>query len=87
LWLTGVTRSDRWTQSSMFKTWIRFSLALGFASILSGACGLVLAVVLYRFFFAPWYIAMVLIGPCFLYVIAGCGIAVPFARSLREVSP
>jgi len=87
LWLSGVTRNDSWTQSSIFRTWLRFSFALGFASILSGACGLVLAVVLYRFFFAPWYIAMVLIGPCFLYVIAGCAIAVPFARSLREVSP
>jgi len=42
---------------------------------------------LYRFYYATWYIAMVLAGPSFLYVLIGCGLALPFARSLREVAP
>jgi hypothetical protein len=30
---------------------------------------------------------MILAGPSFAYVFIGCAIALPFARSLREVSP
>jgi hypothetical protein len=87
LWLTGITRGGEWRYGSNFKIWVRVSLGFGLANLLTAASGLVLAVVLYRFYFAPWYVAMILLGPGFLYVFLGCAVAVPFAKSLREVAP
>jgi hypothetical protein len=46
---------------------------------------MVLHVVLYRLFLAPWYVAGVLIGPGFLYVLLACAVALPFADSLRKI--
>jgi len=87
LWLTGITRSGSWRQGSNLAVWFRVSLGFGLANLLITASGLVLSVVLYRFYFAPWYVAMILLGPGFLYVFFGCAVAVPFAKSLREVAP
>lgn len=87
LWVTGVTRSDAWTRGPAIWMWLRVASALALANLMTGALGLVLAAVLYRFYYADWYVAMILIGPSFGYVLLGCAIALPFARSLREVSP
>ncbi len=87
LWLTGVTKSGAWRYGSNLKIWLRVSFGFGLANLLTSASGLVLAVVLYRFYYAPWYVAMILLGPGFLYVFVGCAVAVPFAKSLRKVSP
>ena len=87
LWVTGVTRSDAWTRGPAIWMWLRVASALALANLMTGAIGLVLAAVLYRFYYADWYVAMILAGPSFGYVLLGCAIALPFARSLREVSP
>jgi len=87
LWLTGVTRPTDWARGPAFWMWARVASALAFANLMTGGLGLVLAAVLYRFYYADWYVIMILAGPSFAYVFIGCAIALPFARSLREVSP
>ena len=87
LWVTGVTRTTHWIRGAGLGMWARVAFALAMANLTTGAFGLVLAAVLYRFYYAEWYVAMILIGPSFGYVLLGCAIALPFARSLREVSP
>jgi hypothetical protein len=87
LWLAGVTRNDGWTQGPAWVAWARTSLGLGLANLATAAFGLVISMVLYRFYYATWFIVMVLAGPSFLYVLIGCALALPFARSLREVAP
>jgi hypothetical protein len=86
LWVTGVTRSSTWADESPALIWIRVSMGLGLAGLVNGGLGLVLASVLYRFYYADWYVWMILVGPSFGYVLVGCAIALPFARSLRAVS-
>ena len=85
LYLFGVTRDPSWRDGPPWQRWLRLSAAFGLSSLLSGATGLVLHVVLYRLFFAPWYVALVLLGPNFLYVLVACALAVPFAESLRRI--
>jgi hypothetical protein len=67
--------------------WARTSLGLGLANLATAAFGLVISMVLYRFYYSTWFVVMVLAGPSFLYVLIGCALALPFARSLREVAP
>ena len=64
---------------------VRLSLAFGLSNALLTLCGLWLHMVLYRLSFAGWYIGMQAGLPGFLYVVLACQLAVPFARSLREV--
>jgi hypothetical protein len=85
LWLTGVTRSGRWREQPGWARWLRLSAAFSSASLLSGATGIVVAMALYRLYYADWFVALLLGGPGFLYVLAACAVAVPFADSLRRV--
>lgn len=85
LWLVGITRGTGWLREAPAWQWLRLSLGFGMASVATTATGIVLHAVLYRLFFATWYIAMLLIGPGFLYVLFACGFAVPFAASLRRI--
>lgn len=85
LYLFGITRSRRWLDHGPFWRWLRLGLALALASVATSATGMVLHVVLYRLFLAPWYVAGVLIGPGFLYVLLACAVALPFADSLRKI--
>jgi hypothetical protein len=64
-------------------------MTLGFstAAALSHATGLVVAAVLYRLYFADWYVVMVVALPGVLYVALACALAVPFSNSLRRVAP
>ena len=66
--------------------WVQVALALGFTNVMTSGLGLVMAAVFYRLYYAEWYVWMILAGPSFGYVLLGCAIAMPFARSLREVS-
>jgi len=86
LWLAGLTRHERWLDEGRVARWVRMSLGFGVANALSVAAGLVVTVVLYRLFLADWYVAMMLLLPGFLYVVAGCWLAVRFAESLRKVT-
>lgn len=84
--LSGLTvGSTAWRDGSAFVRWLRLSIGLGGASVAAMACGLALQVVLYRLWLAPWYVAALLVGPAFLYVIVAVALAVPFADSLRRV--
>lgn len=85
LWLSGLTRSGAWRDAPPFRRWLRLFLGLAPANVLQAATGIVVHVVMYRLFFADWYVALVLIGPSFLYVALACALAVPFADSLRRV--
>lgn len=85
LWLTGVTRNPSWRDGPAMSRFLRLAAGFGLASLASSATGIALHMVLYRLFYADWYIAMMLLGPGFLYVIAACFVAVPFAASLRRV--
>lgn len=78
LWAAGVTRGRPGAR--------RLALALTAASLASSAGALALHVVLYRLFWAPWYVAMVLVGPAGLYVLVACRLAAPLAASLRRVA-
>ncbi len=85
LYLFGITRSRAWLDHGPFWRWLRLGLALALASAASSATGMVLHVVLYRLFLAPWYVAGVLLGPGFAYVLLACAVALPFADSLRRI--
>lgn len=85
-WLSGITRGRPGRSGA--STSVGFaSLVLAFApgSALLTLAGLWLHTVLYRLHFATWYVLLQVGLPGFLYVVVACGLAVPFARSLREV--
>lgn len=84
-WLAGLTRGGAWRDAPPFLRWVRLSIAFGGAGASTTLSGLCLHIVLYRLYFADWYIAMQVLGPGFLYVLVACALAVPFAASLREV--
>ena len=75
---SGITRGQPMTI-------LRLMCAFALSNALLTLSGLWLHTVLYRLTFAPWYIAMQVALPGFLYVLLACTLAVPFARSLREV--
>jgi hypothetical protein len=61
--------------------WIAFAGANALTTLL----GLWLHTVLFRLYFADWYLWLQVLGPGFLYVLVACALAVPFADSLRRV--
>ena len=64
---------------------LRLGLGLAVGSLAGTAASLVLHAALFRLYFAPWYVAMVLAGPGFLYVLAAAGVADRVATQLRRV--
>lgn len=87
LWLGGVTRRPGWRDQAAWARWLRLSAAFTLSNTLGLATGLALSAVLYRLYYAPWYVALLLAGPGSLYVLLACALAVPFAASLRRVQP
>ena len=87
LWLWGLTSSGRWRRESRVRRWLRLAGAFGLASVASSATGLVLSAVLFRLYYAAWYVGLVLAGPGFGYVVVACWPATRFADSLRRVEP
>lgn len=85
LWLAGLTRGSDWLEARPLVRWARMGAAFSSASVVTAMTGLVVAMVLYRLFYAEWYVAAVLAGPGFLYVWIACGLAVGFSGSLRRV--
>jgi hypothetical protein len=79
LWLAGPSRGRG--------GWARLTLSLGGANVVSVLLGLATTAVLYRLYFAAWYVAALAILPGFVYVAIGCWLAVPVAESLRRVAP
>ncbi len=87
LWLAGITRGGDWLRESPVRQWSRLALALGVGGLCASATTLAMHMVLFRLYYADWYIAMVLALPGFAYVLVACAIAVPFAATLRRVAP
>ena len=85
LWLCGITRSGDWRDEGRVKRWLRLSAAFATASVAVGAIAIVAAAVLYRLYFAGWYVALMLAGPGFLYTTIACWLSTGFAESLRRV--
>ncbi|MCB9675003.1 MAG: hypothetical protein H6737_07795 [Alphaproteobacteria bacterium] len=85
LFATGVTRSDRWLDGPGWLAWARLAGGLAVPNALATGVALAVSVVLYRLYYAEWYVAATVLGPGLLYAAIGCALAVPFARSLRRV--
>lgn len=87
LWVTGITRGGGrdWRDDPRALRFLRLVAAFGTASVAAGAVALVSAAVLYRLYFAGWYVAMMLALPGFLYTAIACWIATGFAASLRRI--
>ncbi len=86
-WISGLTRSSAWTDEAWGWRTLRLGFGLGSASVLQAATAMAVHTALYRLFYAPWYVVAVLALPSWLYVVIACGIAAPFAASLRKVQP
>ncbi len=86
LWLVGITRG-RGADGPTPARVLRLAAGLAPAALFTAATALAVHVAAYRLFYADWYVAMVLLGPSFLYVFGACALAVPFADALRRVRP
>ncbi len=84
-WLAGLTRSGAWRDEPSNRRWARLAFGFGAASVCSTFAGLWMHVVLFRLFFAPWYIALQVLVPGLLYAVIACRVATDFAASLRKV--
>ena len=85
LWACGLTRGTSWLDRPRATRLLVVTLGFSLAAVCSAATGLVLHVVLYRLFLAPWYVAMILLGPNLLYVALACWLATGFGDALRRV--
>ncbi len=86
-WISGLTRSGAWREGTPFARWCRLAVGFGIASMLATLSGLWMHIVLYRLYFAVWYLALQTLVPGFLYVLIAAALTVPFAASLRRVEP
>lgn len=88
LWIAGVTRG-RWAEpgANFLAQWIPLAAALTAASGATAFASLALHSVLYRLFFAPWYVALVVLVPSGLYVAFAAAVGLRLGRGLREVAP
>ncbi len=87
LWFSGLTRSARWLDEGRLRRWFRLTVGFGGAQVCASATGLVASVVLYRLYYAGWYVVALLALPGFVYIALACVLAVPFAESMRRVRP
>lgn len=85
LWAVGLTRSSTWRDEVPWKRRFRLAAGFGTASLFTAAASMVFHAVLYRLFFAEWYVAMMLAGPGFLYAILGTLVGDRVATALRRV--
>lgn len=89
-WLAGLTRGggpDRadWRDGTPTARWARLSFGFAGAAMCTTLAGLWMHIVLFRLFFAPWYVAMQVLVPGLLYTVLACRVATGFAASLRRV--
>lgn len=85
LWLAGLTRGGAWRNDPRWKRILRLGAGLSVGSLTGTAASLVLHAALFRLYFADWYVAMVLAGPGFTYVMLASGVADRVAQQLRRV--
>jgi hypothetical protein len=90
-WLAGLTRgggvagAKDWRDGTPTARWARLSFGFAGAAVCTTLCGLWMHIILFRLFFAPWYMAMQVLVPGLLYTVLACRVATGFAASLRRV--
>ena len=85
LWLAGLTRTTDWRDEGVGSRFARLTVGFAGASLLSMAGAIASQIVLFRLYYASWFILLMLALPGFLYDVLGCALAVTFASSLRRV--
>lgn len=85
LWISGITRLSGWRDEGPGSRWLRLVVAFAFSSAINAVNGLVHSAVLYRLFYADWYVALLVALPGFLYPTLAAALASRFADSLRRV--
>lgn len=85
LWLAGLTRGTAWRDGSALGRFLRLSCGFAGASLLSMAGSIASQIVLFRLYYAAWFVALMLALPGFTYDVLACLLATSFAASLRKV--
>ncbi len=86
-WIAGLTRDPSWRDASFGSRSRRLAVAFCGASACTTLAGIYLHVVLFRLFFADWYVALQVGVGAIVYTAVACRIAARVAPSLRAVSP
>jgi hypothetical protein len=86
LWLSGVTRSPSWRDERPVLRWLRLTLGLAVPNAVCSGLGLATTAILYRLWYADWYVAALVGLPGLCYASAGCWLAVPIASGLRRIA-
>jgi len=90
-WLAGLTRGatpaarGAWRDEGPTARWARLSVAFAGAAVCTTLAGLWMHIVLFRLFFAPWFMLLQVLVPGLLYTVLACRVATGFAASLRRV--
>ncbi len=84
-WAAGLTRGRPWAGQP--GSWIRLSAAFCLPSLASALGGLTVHAVLYRLYYAPWYLVLVGIFPGLLYPFLSSLLAARLVNRLRQVAP
>jgi hypothetical protein len=90
-WLAGLTRGatpaarGAWRDEGPNARWARLSVAFAGAAVCTTLAGLWMHIVLFRLFFAPWFMLLQVLVPGLLYTVIACRVATGFAASLRRV--
>ena len=85
LWLAGLTRGGGWRDGSPRSRFLRLTAGFAGASVLSMAGAMASQIVLFRLYYAGWFVVLMLALPGFLYDVLACALATSFAASLRRV--
>lgn len=85
LWLAGLTRGTGWRDEGITARFLRLTVGFAGASLLSMAGAIASQIVLFRLYYATWFVLLMLALPGFLYDVLACALAVSFAASLRRV--
>ncbi|MFZ5475813.1 MAG: hypothetical protein ACOZNI_03465, partial [Myxococcota bacterium] len=86
-WAAGLTRGGAWREGAAHARFARFAVAFGGAALATSLSGIWMSVVLYRLFYAPWFVALLVLVPGLGYAVLASRIATGFAASLRAVQP
>ncbi len=85
LWLAGLTRGGAWRDARSAARFARLTVGFAGSSLLSMAGSMASQIVLFRLYYAAWFVVLMLALPGFLYDVIACALATAFAASLREV--
>jgi hypothetical protein len=86
LWLSGVTRRPGWREERPGWRWLRLTLGLAVPNAVCSGLGLATTAILYRMWYADWYVAALVGLPGLCYAAIGCWLAVPIASGLRRIA-